>query len=190
MLDRLGEIAETDADYVTDSQWPDVVRAAQHCLPALILAGGWEHSDTDARLYTEERAEGRIPTVDRPATRRNVIRAVAALADADYQRRAWTGASEDPVTGSLSACLHTLTHDAGVLPDPAGAVGRVLLPGDEIDRLTVLGAKLRAAPAPGSTRPHTAIWSDVVDAALHCLPALVIAGAWIGDDPGSPTRPA
>lgn len=195
MIDRLGDAP--DDQYLADPEWPSIVDLAQLCLPAMILAGGWERTETDAELYGQLRAQRRIPTVSLPATRRRAIRAVAALADTDFQQRTWPNPASptsrtaepadprtDPVAGSLTACLHTLTDDTHVLPDPHTAIGRVLLPGDETNRLTTLRdalAPLRTdPPAEPWTTPH---WPTVVTTARTCLPALIIAGAWIGPDP-------
>ena len=188
MIIRLGAI--DDARYLADPQWSEVVDLSQRCLTAMILAGGWEHTDTDADTYATERAEGRIPTVELPAARRRVITAVAALADDEYHQRTWVGAEHDSVTGSLTACLRTL-DDAGVLPDPVAAVGRILLAGDEIDRLAAVGHALEPFRAHPVAAPwHDPAWHDVVRTARSCLPALVIAGAWIGPDPGEADRTA
>lgn len=179
MIDRLGN--RSDSEYISDPEWIQVVDLAQRCLSALILAGGWECTQTDAQAFAEDRREGIIATVDLPATRRRVIRAVAALADSEYQQRTWTGGNADIVIGSLDACLHTLTNDSGVLPNPDTAIVKVLVAGDEIDRLAILGSALGRIKDTSDAResPH---WPAVVDAALNCLPALVLAGAWIGPD--------
>ncbi len=188
MIERLSEVAESDEAYLSDPEWPEVVQLAQRCLSAFIIAGGWEHTDEDAKVVADKRAEGRIPTVDLPATRRRVIKAVAALADSEYQQRTWTGGGVDPVTGSLDACLRTLTNDAAVLPEPRSAVGRVLLEGDEIDRLAILGSALGQVDIT-PTAHESSHWPAVVDAALRCLPALFIAGAWVGPDPDPGVTP-
>ena len=188
MIRRLGDLG--DADYLSDPQWPEIVDLAQRCLPALILAGGWDWTDSDTEIAANDRAEGRVPTVELPATRRRVITAVAALADDEYQRRTWPSDHSAPDTGSLAGCLRTL-DETGVLPDPAAAVGRVLLPGDETDRLATLGRALQPLHDNPPPEPwHHPNWHDVTHTARTCLPALIIAGAWIGPDPNSPSTGA
>lgn len=107
----------------------------------------------------------------------------AALADSEYQQRAWTGdASAESVTGSLDACVRTLTNDTRVLPNPETAIGKILLAGDEIDRLVTLGSALRRFEYEPAAC-ESSCWPAVVEAALNCLPDLVIASAWAGPDP-------
>jgi hypothetical protein len=182
LIDRLGDVR--DEVYLADPQWPRVIELASRCLPALILAGGWEEAPEDADNLLKIHAEGRIPTVERPATRRRVIRAVAALGDDEYQQRTWTGATDaGPVTGSFESCLHTLVDDTHVLPEPAASVGQVLLAGDEVQRMTTLWELLEPLRDRDSAAARASDdWPAVTAAARHCLAALVIAGAWIGPD--------
>ncbi|TDU84547.1 hypothetical protein EV138_7026 [Kribbella voronezhensis] len=82
--------------------------------------------------------------VEVPRMRRDVMDSLAVLADREYQERAWVrkegfklGQHDD-----FDYHVHVLYDDTEVLRDPKAAIGSVLLPGDEADRLEALGEVL------------------------------------------------
>ncbi len=82
-----------------------------------------------------------------PAMRREVVCALASLADIDYQRRAWVGGefSEPTVYEDLTMNINVLFDDTQVLPDPTQRLGTVLFAGDEVPALAALGASAIAS---------------------------------------------
>jgi hypothetical protein len=66
---------------------------------------------------------------------------LAVLSDAEYQQRAWIrregfspGHYDD-----FDYHVHVLYDDAAVLPQPRDSLGSILVPGDELERITRLG---------------------------------------------------
>lgn len=114
-------------------------------------------------------------TIKYPGVRTQVLAAVEALADREYQERVWIR-HELPHPGyydELDLSVHTLFDDAAVLPDPASAVGTVLHP-DEVGPLDGLGAVFGPLIDDLGDQPDAVYladprWDDVVRAA---------AGAW------------
>ena len=118
--------------------------------------------------------------VEFPAMRREVMVALACLADADHQVRVWlNGAMPSPsYHDDLAMNIHVLYDDSQVLPFPATRVGTVLVAGDEVIRLEELGRLLDvliAEHGDRSDRMYAADprWSAVSDAAAGCLAAMV-----------------
>jgi hypothetical protein len=124
------------------------------------------------------------------AARSQVMFAVAALSDPDYQQRVWIR-QEVPHPGyhdSLDMTVHTLFDDCAVLPNPRDAVGTVLVDGPEIERLNKLGQALDALIDDLKERPDDDYvrdrrWGQVIEYARDALSAMVLA------DPGEVARP-
>jgi len=75
-----------------------------------------------------------------PSMRRDVMFALASLADRRYQEAVWVRRKAPPGYGDdLKAAVNVLYHDCQVLPDPDTRAGTVLLAGEERDRLRELG---------------------------------------------------
>jgi len=120
--------------------------------------------------------------VEFPAMRKEVVGALASLADRDYQDRAWLhqefeleGRFED-----FDLIVHILYDDTEVLPDPLPAVGAVLFD-SEVAALGTLGAALtplisRLGDASTSEYLESDGWSAVVDAAGVALATMVRHG--------------
>lgn len=115
--------------------------------------------------------------VEFPLKRENVIAAVRALSDMEYQRTRW-GRYEEGVRfyDDLALDIHVLYDDTDVLPDPRGAVPAVLHQ-SEVGPLAHLGAVL--APlldAYGDSAEEVyrrdPRWPDVVAAARAALAAM------------------
>jgi hypothetical protein len=115
--------------------------------------------------------------------RREVIAAVAALSDVEYQRRVWV----DRILpcpdyhDDLTLASHILYDDTMVLTNPAATVGDILIAGDEIDRLTALDRVLgplidTLGDVPDLEYLNHPRWPEVVHRASHALSALVLAG--------------
>jgi len=78
-----------------------------------------------------------------PGMRQQVLSAIDALADPEYQQRVWIRRElpHPDYYDELDLNVHILFDDAQVLPDPASAVG-VLLHPDEVEPLGALGTVL------------------------------------------------
>lgn len=124
----------------------------------------------------------RTVSVRFPAMRRDVMFALAALADRDYQEAVWLGWRPRPgYVDDLTAAVNVLYDDCQVLPDPANRVGSVLVDGDELERLRHLDAVLEVLLDRHHGRDDDAFlgdprWGEVVDAAARALAAMVISG--------------
>lgn len=124
------------------------------------------------------------PTVRFPAFRREVILAVAAFADPDYQRRVWVE-KVMPFVGyydDLTVNVHALYDDFVSLPNARDYVGDVLVDGPEIQALIDLDSAFAPILAELGDAPDSAYlehpqWSTVVRRARLALPALVLANA-------------
>lgn len=112
-----------------------------------------------------------------PHKRENVVAAVRALSDVEYQRPRW-GRFEEGIQfyDDLALDIHVLYDDNDVLPDPRRAVPAVLHQ-SEVGPLTRLGAVL--APlldAYGDSAEEVYLrdprWPDVVAAAGAALAAM------------------
>lgn len=119
-----------------------------------------------------------VDTIRYPQMRAEVLEAVRALSDPDYQQRVWIR-GEYPHEGfydDLTTNIHTLFDDVCVLPDPHTRVGVVLYP-DEVEALTGLGQHLDplinelgdAADAHYLEHPQ---WTSVVAAARRSYETL------------------
>ena len=121
-----------------------------------------------------------------PVMRLEVLSAVAALSDTEYQQRVWIG-RESPTPkfyDDLTANVHVLYDDCQVLPDPESALGTVLLPGDEVARLRDLDQLFgplidTLGDAPDSVYLASPQWAAVVRAASRALSAMVLAGGFV-----------
>ena len=81
--------------------------------------------------------------VEFPAMRLEVVVALAALADGEYQQRTWLDYDRSAgARDNLDVFVNTLYADWNVLPEPEKALWTVLLPGDEVARLRALDAVL------------------------------------------------
>jgi hypothetical protein len=115
-----------------------------------------------------------------PEMRREVVNALAALADPEYQQRVWIERNypRDNFFDDLSLNINIL-YDM-VLPDPVPRIGAVLLDENEVDQLIrlekVLGpliAELRDAP--DSRYLSDPRWKQVVDAASSALSCMNVS---------------
>lgn len=125
-------------------------------------------------------------TVEFPSMRREVMRALAALSDPDYQAAVWIDENY-PHPGfydAFSETVHALFDDQGVLPDPEASVGTILLSGSEVVRLFELG-RLLDHLLDSHDRGTSDVayledpsWPLIVAAAGLALSAMVLAGAF------------
>jgi hypothetical protein len=111
--------------------------------------------------------------------RAEVILAVAALADSQYQHHFWGVRLPSGAYDDLSMSIHTLYDDDIHLPNVDEAVGTVLVDGAELDRLRVLDSHLspiiaELGNAPDSDYLAHKNWSSVVAAAQLALSSLVL----------------
>lgn len=125
------------------------------------------------------------PRVEFPAMRADVITALGSLSDFAYQRRVWAGgqvhAGEFP--DSLNDVVHWLFDDTRVLPDPADSVGSYLLPGDEVERLRILGKSFSDLLEKYDVYDTDSVladarWPQVCIDAANALSAMIRAGGW------------
>lgn len=116
--------------------------------------------------------------VEYPAVRAEVIGALRALSDPEYQRRVWLDPDE---FDSLTFAVNVLFDDSQVLPDPARSprtVGAVVREA-EVPALRALGAAFQDVLTRFRDRTDqecidSADWDGVVDAAraaLACMTA-------------------
>jgi hypothetical protein len=122
-------------------------------------------------------------SVKYPEARWEVMLAVAALSDADYQQRVWIRHElpHENYYDSLDLAVHTLYDDWRILPRPVEAVGAILVDGSEVDRLLALGEVLEVLLADLSDRPDEDYTSDsrwplVIERSGAALSAMVLAG--------------
>jgi hypothetical protein len=118
--------------------------------------------------------------VEVPRMRRDVMDSLAVLGDREYQQRAWVrkegfklGQHDD-----FDYHVHVLYDDTEVLRDPAAAIGTVLLPGDEVNRLEALAELLdrlldELGDVAGTAYLNHQRWPDVVRLAGLALAAMV-----------------
>jgi hypothetical protein len=128
----------------------------------------------------EDLVESQLMEVEFPRIRRDVLDSMAVLSDREYQQRAWIrkegfapGQYED-----LDYHIHVLFDDAAVLPDPAESIGQVLVPGDEVERLRLLGGLLsdlldKHGDVDAGVFMSDPQWDDVVRTASQVLAAMV-----------------
>jgi hypothetical protein len=121
--------------------------------------------------------------VEFPAMRREVVGALASLADPEYQRRAWVDQHfETPtVYEDLKLVLNVLYDDTQVLPDPRQRTGTVLIAGSEVKALESLAGPLtavldRLGNAEASAYLESAEWPEVVSRAAVALASMVRRG--------------
>lgn len=115
-------------------------------------------------------------TVRFPAMRDEVVSALRALADRDYQERVWIR-RELPSPGfydELDIEVHVLFDDIDVCVEPERWVGYVLESADEVEPLRRLGNALGAliddlGDAPDSDYLADPRWPGVVEAAAAAL---------------------
>jgi hypothetical protein len=74
-----------------------------------------------------------------PYMRREVVSALASLADPDHQLRVWIHQTPGAGYDSLTENIHALFDDSRVLEIPGSGVGDVIYP-DEVSSLTSLAA--------------------------------------------------
>ena len=116
-------------------------------------------------------------TVRFPSMRGYVMDALESLADLGLQARTWGVATFDPPHyDDLWVNIALLYDDTQVLPEPAGALGDVLLPAD-VDTLALLGSLLTPLLDAHRHQGSAAIladarWPAVVAAASAALTAM------------------
>ena len=126
-----------------------------------------------------------VSDVEFSAMRREVLRALAALSDRDYQRRVWE-LKQYPGTGfydDLTQNINVLYDDCQVLPEPESRLWSVLLPGDELARLAavdrVLGRMIdELGEAPDEMYLADPRWATVMTAAGRALASMILAGGF------------
>lgn len=124
------------------------------------------------------------PTVRFPAFRREVILAVAAFSDVDYQRRVWVDGIM-PFEGygdSLTENVHALYDDFLDLPHVDDAIGEILVDGPEVEALVAFDRAFRPildelGDAPDIDYLAHPSWGVVVQRAQRALSAMVLANA-------------
>jgi hypothetical protein len=124
-----------------------------------------------------------VRAIKYPAMRREVVRALASLADVGYQERAWLHHDYPPPTqyDDLDLVVHQLFDDNCVLPDPETRVGTVLFEGDEVTALWRLGEVFsplidRLGDVPDVEYQAATEWPEVTRLAGLALAAMVRAG--------------
>ena len=129
--------------------------------------------------------------VQYPEWRDEVIDAVRALSDLDYQRRVWvSGESIGPnFFDSLQERIHTLFDDADVLPEPGHRLGVLLRDDGEVEALRHLGRMLDEVisdlgDAPDEHYLADPRWPEVVRRAAATLEVLTADDASSGPASG------
>jgi hypothetical protein len=115
-----------------------------------------------------------------PAMRREVLVALAALADPDFQQTMWVR-KEYPrpnFLSNLDTVVHVLYDDCQVLPDPTAGMGTVLVDGDELAHLQRLGELFDAllndhVDQPDSVYLQDPRWPTLVDLATKALTSMI-----------------
>src|SRR5215217_473947 len=122
-----------------------------------------------------------VNAVEFTAMRREVLRALAALSDGDYQMLAWVSGQHRGIGAhdDLTQNVHILYDDCQVLPMPESRLGPILLPGDEVDRLRALDRILGRLIDDLGDAPDTAYladprWAEVISAAGRALASMVL----------------
>ncbi|MGW1878755.1 SCO4402 family protein [Streptomyces sp. NPDC001975] len=121
----------------------------------------------------EELGLAELSIVEFPDMRENVISAVRALADREYQERVWIQRiyPEDGYFDDFTLNINILYDDTLVLEDPASALGTILSSQQEVAVLTVLRSALDELLEREGTNKSDAeylaspLWSAVVDSA-------------------------
>jgi hypothetical protein len=116
--------------------------------------------------------------VEFPEMRREVMRALASLADLEFQQEVWPD-PEAPEDFGMN--VHILFDDCEVLPDPATRVGTVLVEGVEVQALGELAARLEPlledlGESSDDAYLRDSRWPGVVSQASLALAAMVRAG--------------
>ncbi|TQM25871.1 SCO4402 family protein [Nocardia bhagyanarayanae] len=114
-----------------------------------------------------------------PEMRANVLSAIRALADREYQQRVWLE-RQYPHEGfydDLDQRIHTLYDDCAVLPDPRRRIGTVLIDNDELGALAKLDRVLSPllddlGNSPDSVYVGDPRWGAVLTAARVALAAM------------------
>ncbi|GGT62287.1 hypothetical protein GCM10010207_72360 [Streptomyces atratus] len=85
-----------------------------------------------------------LNSVSFPDMRRNVISAVGALADKEYQRRVWVERiyPQEGFYDDFSMNLNILYDDTLVLDDPASTLGTVLRSEEEVAAMVMLASAI------------------------------------------------
>ena len=126
-----------------------------------------------------------MTSVEYPAMRREVMRALAAFSDRDYQERVWVPRNYPHLNfyDDLTQNVHVLYDDSQVLPDPESRGRWVLLPGDELDRLRALDSVLgpmidELGEVSDAAYLQDSRWPSVISTASQALSAMVLAGGF------------
>lgn len=115
-----------------------------------------------------------------PEMRAEVILAVAALSDSEYQNRCWGRVQPSGAYDDLSMTVHTLYDDDLHLPNVEEGLGSVLVDGPELARLAALDSHLgpiiaELRDSPDSDYLAHKDWPSVVAAAQLALSAMTLA---------------
>ncbi|MFF3541555.1 hypothetical protein ACFYXD_06795 [Streptomyces platensis] len=112
-----------------------------------------------------------------PAMRREIISAVRALSDSDYQQRVWIDRiyPHADFFDDFTLNVNTLYDDTTVLDDPAAALGRTLADDAEVEAMQCLAGRLDeildtvGREADDIAFLQSPLWSGVVTAAQEAL---------------------
>lgn len=125
-----------------------------------------------------------VTEVEFPLMRREVMTALAALTDLEYQQRVWIERIYPTETyyDDFDANIHTLFDDCRVLPQPESQLRTILYSGDEIPRLRQLGEILNRLldarrGAPDAEYINDAAWPEMARVAGLALAAMTLANA-------------
>lgn len=117
--------------------------------------------------------EPSVTSVRFPQARADIISALRALADRDYQEREWGIYRKDKNRYDDLSLNVNLLYDCRALPDPASRVGDALFPSD-VEPLLQLGRVLEPLIDELGDRPDRDYmtdqrWTAVVEAAANAL---------------------
>ncbi|GAA4152609.1 SCO4402 family protein [Leifsonia shinshuensis] len=117
--------------------------------------------------------------VQYPQMRAEVVHALAALSDTEYQNQVWGHVQNSGAYDDFSAAVHTLYDDDLHLPNAENSIGFVLVSGIEVDRLKLLDRYLgpiidQLKDSPDSAYLAHPNWPQVVGAAQLALSAMIL----------------
>ncbi|MGA6871300.1 SCO4402 family protein [Streptomyces sp. NPDC003509] len=116
--------------------------------------------------------------IQTPWVRSQLVDWLVKLGDRDWQEGHWV--SQDPRVSGLDEALDFF-DDSGVLVEPSGRLGYVLVDDEEVSAMAALNSALDSAlSSPASSDEeivHSQAWGDVVAAAREALTVM-------GDYPG------
>lgn len=113
-----------------------------------------------------------------PWVRSQLVDWLVKLSDRDWQEEHWV--SQDPRASGLDEALDFF-YDSGVLVEPSGRLGYVLVDDEEVSAMAALNSafdSVLSSPASSDEEiVHSQAWGDVVAAAREALKVM-------GDSPG------